>query len=262
MGEHVFTLDKEKSRYLETSHGRIHYKKHKGKTDWVVFIHGAGSNHSTWKPYLTEDISWIAFDLPGHGRSSRSNIFLDHMLEDLRRLIQKETTGKIILVGNSFGCIVAEKYYYRYPDDLVKLILMSPYSRNFSHFSFLFHSLSHVLYFLLRGKTTHRKLRFTDYWKYRDRPLWYYPYLDLRGTSFTNILNTLRILFGEDINLKDIKIPTWIFIGKSDFYCKKHKIRYETATNKNIKLHLINSHHLLMTRAPDEIIGIINKVIE
>jgi len=147
MGEHVFTLDKEKSRYLDTSHGRIHYKKHKGKTDWVVFIHGAGSNHSTWKPYLTEDISWIAFDLPGHGRSSRSNIFLDHMLEDLRRLIQKETTGKIILVGNSFGCIVAEKYYYRYPEDLVKLILMSPYSRNFSHFSFLFHSLSHVLYF-------------------------------------------------------------------------------------------------------------------
>jgi len=138
MGEHVFTLDKEKSRYLETSHGRIHYKKHKGKTDWVVFIHGAGSNHSTWKPYLTEDISWIAFDLPGHGMSSRSDIFLDHMLEDVRRLIQKETTGKIILAGNSFGCIVAEKYYYRYPEDLVKLILISPYSRNFSHFSFLF----------------------------------------------------------------------------------------------------------------------------
>ena len=128
MGKHVFTLDKTKSQYLTVSDNvKIHFKKHKGKKkDWVVFIHGSGSNHSTWKPYLTKNFSWIVFDLRGHGRSSRARISLSAYLDDLRSLITKETTGKVILVGNSFGTLLAEKYYHSHPEDVRQLILLSP----------------------------------------------------------------------------------------------------------------------------------------
>jgi len=262
MGKHVFTLDKEKSRYLITSSGvRIHYKKHKGKTDWVVFVHGAGSNHSTWKPYLTDEISWIAFDIRGHGRSSRANITLEIILQDIKEIIHRETKGKVMLIGNSFGTLLAEKYYYAYPQEVKKLILISPYSSNFSYFSFGIHYLSRLLYHLFRGKTSKRRLQFTDYWKYHKKPIWYYPYFDIRGTSVSNIFNALSILFGNAINLKDLRIPTLVLVGNHDFYCKKREILREAEQNKKISLKFIDSHHLLITRAPEEVKRYINEAV-
>ena len=255
MGKHVFTVDQTKSQYLEIAPGiSIHFKKHKGKSrTWVVFIHGSGSNHSTWKPYLTKDISWIAFDLRGHGKSSRAPISLDDYVHDLKRLIDTETTGKVILVGNSFGTLLAEKYYHTYPKDVQKMVLLSPYSKNYSRMSFVVRYLSYVLYSILKGKTTTRKLQFIDYWDKRDKPIWYYPYLDYRGTSLSNILNNFSILFGNDLDFADIALPTWILLGKHDFYCKKGLLRKVARKNKHIHLREIDSHHLLITRAPQAV---------
>ena len=262
MGEYVFTLDKEKSRYLRTNHNIIHYKKHQGKTDWVVFIHGAGSNHSTFKPYLTSDTSWIAFDLPGHGKSSRSRIVLDELLDDMNQLIQKETNGQVILVGNSFGCLVAEKYYYKYPQNVKKILLISPYSKNFSRCSSIISFLSKLIYSILKGKITKRRLKFTDYWKYKDRPWWFYSYMDIRGTSVTNILNTLSILFSNDIDLKNMQVPTWVLVGKRDFYCKKRAIKQDAVKNEKINLKFIDSYHYLVSSEYDKVIKIIYPVLK
>ncbi len=79
----------------------------------LVFLHGIGANAEVWRPML-ETIDrhwqdrWIAPDLRGHGRSTKAGPFdLRRHAEDISRLIVAEAAEDIILVGHSFGAVVA-----------------------------------------------------------------------------------------------------------------------------------------------------------
>lgn len=94
----------------------------------ILCVHGWQDNagvYDTIIPLLPSQFSYLAIDLPGHGRSSHyaSGYYyhasdLIHLLEELRRKFQWE---RLSLISHSMGAIVSFLYASLYPDhtDLV-----------------------------------------------------------------------------------------------------------------------------------------------
>jgi pimeloyl-ACP methyl ester carboxylesterase len=78
----------------------------------VVFVHGAGMDHTVWA-LQTRWFAWhgygvLAVDLPGHGRSEGPALeTIEEMSAWVRRLIAGSGAKKISLVGHSMGAFVA-----------------------------------------------------------------------------------------------------------------------------------------------------------
>ncbi len=98
----------------------------------IIFLHGlVMDNLSSWYFTLANPVSafgrvWL-YDLRGHGRSERppDGYSLDELVEDLHAL--REVVGidePMILVGNSFGGLLALAYGTAHPEHLAGLVLV------------------------------------------------------------------------------------------------------------------------------------------
>lgn len=87
----------------------------------VVFIHGAGaSSLLNWKHqlnYFSEKYRTIAYDWRGCGKSDRpkSYTFDEHYQDFLDLMEILKVPDKPILVGHSYGCLIARRYISEYP---------------------------------------------------------------------------------------------------------------------------------------------------
>ena len=98
----------------------------------LVLLHGGpGYDHSGFKPAFSQlaDIAQIVYyDHRGHGRSSRcppEQWTLDNFADDLVRLCDALGVVKPIVLGQSFGGFVAQRYIARHPQHAAKVILSS-----------------------------------------------------------------------------------------------------------------------------------------
>lgn len=98
----------------------------------LVLIHGGpGFDHASFKPFFSglNDIAQIVyFDLRGHGRSSprpSAEWTLDVFADDVVRLCDALGVHKPIVLGQSFGGFVAQRYLARHPAHPSKVILSS-----------------------------------------------------------------------------------------------------------------------------------------
>ena len=101
----------------------------------IVFVHGVGLDHKSWK-YLLEDFgdqTTLTYDLLGHGHTRRS---LDKQSfgpfeEQLDFLLSGLKIPEIMLVGFSLGGLVAAHYAASHPQNVRALVLISTvYQRN------------------------------------------------------------------------------------------------------------------------------------
>lgn len=114
----------------------------------VVLIHGIGDKGARdWDgliPRLAGDFRVLAVDLPGFGRSSKSNAAYtpDNYVAFLRHLIGEQVkTRPFMLVGHSMGGALALRYAARYPRDVAALVVADvpailhrlAYSQHLSH---------------------------------------------------------------------------------------------------------------------------------
>ena len=96
----------------------------------VMFaLHGGpGGDHSSYKPALsplTDKVQIVYVDHRGQGRSARGpqeTYTLDNNVEDLEALRQYLGLGKIVVLGLSYGGMVALAYASRYPEHVSHLI--------------------------------------------------------------------------------------------------------------------------------------------
>lgn len=102
----------------------------------VVCLHGGpGPDHTMLKPYLAPlaDSAQVVFvDQRGHGRSDRSSPDkwnLDNWIADVADFCKVLEIEAPILLGQSFGGIVALGVAIRYPELPAKLILSSSTAR-------------------------------------------------------------------------------------------------------------------------------------
>lgn len=105
----------------------------------AVFLHGIASDASTFDKTLDylegekslKDVRFVAFDLLGSGKSSKSpelNYGFKDQLEALSNSIKKLRIGKtpLVIVGHSMGTLIAVRYADTHKKSVRKLVLISP----------------------------------------------------------------------------------------------------------------------------------------
>ncbi|MEH2421014.1 MAG: alpha/beta fold hydrolase [Nostoc sp.] len=98
----------------------------------ALIIHGGpGADHTLDKPtfsLLSHKLQLVYFDHRGQGRSARGvkeTYTLDNNVEDMEALRQYLGLDKIVVLGSSYGGMVALSYAIRYPQNVSHLVLIS-----------------------------------------------------------------------------------------------------------------------------------------
>lgn len=97
----------------------------------LVLHGGPGMDHSYFRPWLsplTDTVQLIYVDHRGQGRSQRlpnEAYTIEHMADDLEQLRLYLGLDRPIVLGNSFGGMLAQVYATRYPDAPARLVLVS-----------------------------------------------------------------------------------------------------------------------------------------
>lgn len=102
----------------------------------VIYLHGGPavptrtSNYEFFKQLTTDGFDVYLYDQIGTGLSSQSDDISEYTLErnvaDLEAIRQQIGSEKVILVGTSWGSVLAAYYLEQYPDHVEKVIFMSP----------------------------------------------------------------------------------------------------------------------------------------
>lgn len=95
----------------------------------VVFIHGAGFDHSTWalhtRWFAHHGYAVLAPNLPGHGRSSGPSLgSIAEMADWTAALLDAAGAAKAHLVGHSMGSLISLETAARHPDRVSALSLI------------------------------------------------------------------------------------------------------------------------------------------
>lgn len=102
----------------------------------LILLHGGpGFDHTLWKPQfqpLRDRVQIIYLDQRGNGRSEhgpKKDWNLDQWADDVRELCEGLGIERPIVMGNSFGGMVAIAYATRHPEHPAKLIFSSTCAR-------------------------------------------------------------------------------------------------------------------------------------
>jgi pimeloyl-ACP methyl ester carboxylesterase len=95
----------------------------------VVFVHGAGLDHSWWglqsRYFGYHGCNVLAVDLPAHGRSEGPPLAtVPEMADWIASLLEGLGIRKAALVGHSMGSLVALEFAARHPDVAEKIALV------------------------------------------------------------------------------------------------------------------------------------------
>jgi pimeloyl-ACP methyl ester carboxylesterase len=111
---------------LATNEVQTYYER-TGNGPPVVFIHGLGWDHRSWRPQLValgDEYELIAYDYRAHGQteaSTRRECTIELLVEDLRALLDELDVERPVLCGHSYGGLIAAEYAIQYPDDVTAL---------------------------------------------------------------------------------------------------------------------------------------------
>ena len=102
-----------------------------GALPTVVFVHGAGNDHSVWalqsRYFAHHGWNVLAVDLPGHDRSGGEALPSVEALADwLPAVLDAAGIGKAALVGHSLGSLAALECAARHPGRVARIALLGP----------------------------------------------------------------------------------------------------------------------------------------
>lgn len=98
----------------------------------ALLVHCSLAHSGAWRGLekrLSGDLSMLALDLPGHGRSAdwdKIGDYQDSAVHIAEALLDQETTGPVDLIGHSFGGTIALRLAQRRPDSVRSLTLFEP----------------------------------------------------------------------------------------------------------------------------------------
>ena len=95
----------------------------------VVFLHGAGFDHSTWalhtRWFAHHGFAVLAPDMPGHGRSAGPSLgSITEMADWTAALLDAAGSAKAHLIGHSMGSLISLETAARHPEKVSALSLI------------------------------------------------------------------------------------------------------------------------------------------
>ncbi|MFC7398351.1 alpha/beta fold hydrolase [Chelatococcus sp. GCM10030263] len=106
--------------------GQVHYER-SGHGQPLVFLHPVGLDGSFWGALpgrCAESFSVVTVDLPGHGRAGPAPRPGDmaYYARTVAELVKELDSGPAILIGLSFGGMIAQNVAVAYPEQVAGLI--------------------------------------------------------------------------------------------------------------------------------------------
>ena len=248
------------------------YKENKRGMPLIIFIHGAGCDHTLWcyqnRYFYNRGYSILSIDLPGHGINSLKALkSIDGMANYINNLLKKLPQKEAYLIGHSMGSLICLKMALYKLSKIKKIIMIGvSYPMNVSD------------QLLEKSKTDQDGA-------IADMINWSLPsHIKLSGSKLTginlpNLVNKIMtntpsgVLFKDLIackrfKLKDndfqlINIPMNILAGENDIMTPIKGLHslLNSVSNSNLIV-LKNVGHFLTLEAPIEVNNKIEKILE
>lgn len=95
----------------------------------VVFVHGAGLDHSWWglqsRYFGYHGFNVLAVDLPAHGRSEGPALAaVGEMADWVKKILDENRIKSAVVVGHSMGSLIALEFAARYPENAQRIALI------------------------------------------------------------------------------------------------------------------------------------------
>ncbi|MGQ9624182.1 MAG: alpha/beta fold hydrolase [Candidatus Bathycorpusculaceae bacterium] len=94
----------------------------------LLFIHGAGGNHTIWEHQTRHFNNAIAIDLPGH-RLGEGRRTIEEYVEEVKRFCEERELKNIVMIGHSMGGAIAQKFSLNHTEHLRALVLVGTGAR-------------------------------------------------------------------------------------------------------------------------------------
>jgi 3-oxoadipate enol-lactonase len=94
----------------------------------IVFLHGVGGDHATWRPQLRHFAAGyrcFAWDMPGYGASPALEMSFPALAAALAQLLDALALPKVHLVGQSLGGMIAQEFAASFAGRLLSLTLVA-----------------------------------------------------------------------------------------------------------------------------------------
>jgi pimeloyl-ACP methyl ester carboxylesterase len=130
-GEHAMatgSLTGEPSEAKLDGH-RVNYVTLGNGREALVFVHGWMCNLNFWSrqaPAFAARSRVLAIDLPGHGKSDKSDVAytMDLFARALDAVLRDAGVDRAVLVGHSMGTPVIREFYRKYPQKTLALVIV------------------------------------------------------------------------------------------------------------------------------------------
>ncbi|MBD2512896.1 alpha/beta fold hydrolase [Nostoc muscorum FACHB-395] len=247
----------------------------------AFLIHGGpGADHTSFKPTfstLSRKLQLVYFDHRGQGRSARGSketYTLDNNVEDMEALRQHLGLEKIVVIGSSYGGMVALTYAVRYPQNVSHLIVIA----TAAHSGFL----ERAKEILASKGTEEQKVSVQRLWdgNFENEeqlrqyfqvlgPMYSLKYDPIKsGIAWSrNILSVdaINVAFGgflRTYNILDqlhkITAPTLVIAGRYDWICAPEFSEEIAQAIPNADLRIFeNSSHLIRADEPEALLDAI-----
>lgn len=107
---------------------------------YLIFLNGISQSTVVWNlmlPAFEKEYQLIVCDFIFQGQSDKQGDVrnFDQHAADVHGLITSLTTGKITLIGISYGSLVAQHFAVNYPEKVGKLVLLSTFAHKTAYYN-------------------------------------------------------------------------------------------------------------------------------
>lgn len=251
--------------------------KQEGNGPPVLMVHGGYLDLNMWTPqvgHLKDRYTVTRFSDLGHGQTIAGDLpLLGHEIMDT--IIVRQDLDKPTLIGLSWGAMLCVDYVLNHPDNVERLILISPGLSGWDYFQDTLAAANYQLRqeAISKGDTLTAASLFHKNWVIGPRRN--SEIMDDRflRKSMKMIKSTMTHHWQEDWSsldslpalsrLDEIKVPTYILYGDQDALDIKMIVGIYQSTIPNAqKIKLQNVGHLATMEDPDQVNRLLDQILE
>jgi len=213
----------------------------------LLFIHGAGGSRKVWEYQMKFFDNAIAIDLAGHDVGVGKTT-IDEYVEEVKRFCDEKSLRNIMMIGNSMGGAIVQKFALDHPEYLKAIVLVCTGAKlrvTTIVFDAIKKNYSQAIELITEFAFSHKapseikKRAAEEMMKISAEVI----YGDFEACDKFNIMN----------RLKEIKLPTIIICGLEDQLTPVKYSEYLKDNIPNSRLEIVaDAGHMVMLEKPAE----------